>query len=186
MIQHLLDHAHAAAGLLAHVVAESLSQRMDAQIRQSGRLPGFGDDLMGSLPGYGLQAFIGQQQRRIRQRRTSFGCSDLQVLFQGFMDGRINGHGMGLAGFFLFEGNLGFNLAGGVQDIGQGKVQDIADAQSGIDSQDEIAGVPGYVGAGLQKLDYLSYSGILFSRQTVQFRQFCRKSSNDIIFIMHL
>jgi hypothetical protein len=81
---------------------------------------------------------------------------------------------------------LGFNLADGVQDIGQGKVQDIADAQSGIDSQDEIAGVPGSVEAGLQKLDYLSYSGILFSRQTVQFRQFCCESSNDIIFIMHL
>jgi hypothetical protein len=70
----------------------------------------------------------------------------------------------------LIEGNQCFNLADGIQDIGQGKVQDIADAQGGIDSQDEMAGVPGYVGAGLQKLDYLSNSRILFSRQTVQLR----------------
>jgi hypothetical protein len=65
------------------------------------------------------------------------------------MDGRINGHGVGPAGFFLFEGNPGFNLADGVQDI--------ADAQSGVDSHNEIAGVPGSVGAGLQQLDYLGY-----------------------------
>ncbi|MDR1084119.1 MAG: hypothetical protein LBP22_04490 [Deltaproteobacteria bacterium] len=30
------------------------------------------------------------QRRRIRQHRTSLGGTDLQVLFQGFMDGRIN------------------------------------------------------------------------------------------------
>jgi hypothetical protein len=77
----------------------------------------FGDDLMGSLPCYGLQALIGQQRRRTSAAIGPLSADltfkySFRVLWTAGLIGTVRGSYW----VFLFEGYQGFNLAGGVRD----------------------------------------------------------------------